>query len=381
MITLNLPLITKEKITHPVLLVDQAKVMKNIMKMQRVARSFDLLFRPHFKTHQSADIGNWFRSYGIDKITVSSLAMAKYFAANGWNDITIAFLLNPNSISQINSFSADVNLHIVLDSQETMRALIDRIKRPVHVWIKVDCGLNRTGISWEFPAEIASFAHMTGESDLLDFKGILTHAGQSYSARGAEQILHVHAQTHERMLEVKSYLLGHGLRSCLISVGDTPTCSVANDFNGIDEIRPGNFVFYDLSQYYIGSCNKKDIAVALACPVVGKYKQRLQIVIHGGAVHLSKDSLRIDDRTIYGYLTTYTDRQLGEFVDTAPVISISQEHGIVQLDESLFSQINIGDIVLVTPVHSCLTCDLQASYRILDETSTILKKFRTTGEE
>jgi len=32
----------------------------------------------------------------------------------------------------------------------------------------------------------------------------------------------------------------------LISYGDTPSCSIAENFDEVDEIRPGNFVFYDV---------------------------------------------------------------------------------------------------------------------------------------
>ncbi|MBN1155002.1 alanine racemase [candidate division KSB1 bacterium] len=375
MITLNSRFTQNSDFTRPVLLVDKAKVMRHIESMQRMARANDLIFRPHFKTHQSADIGDWFRSFEVDKITVSSLDMAYYFAANGWKNITIAFLLNPNAIQQINSFPGDVEIHLVLDATETMQRLRNNIRRQVDVWIKIDCGLARTGVAWTDKFKIDALARIAAESDLLNFRGILTHAGQSYRSGSIDEIQAVHDQTRERMSEVKAYLIQQGHASCLISVGDTPTCSVANHFQGIDEIRPGNFVFYDISQFYIGSCKKNEIAVAVACPVVGKYDDRLQIVVHGGAVHLYKDSIRINDVNIYGYLTEYDDDHLGEFIENAPLISLSQEHGIVQLDRSMFSKINIGDIVLISPIHSCLTCDLYSSYRIMDENYELIYKF------
>ena len=60
-------------------------------------------FRPHFKTHNSAFIGNWFRKLGIHSITVSSVSMAKFFSAYGWRDITIAFPVNPLEIGAISA--------------------------------------------------------------------------------------------------------------------------------------------------------------------------------------------------------------------------------------------------------------------------------------
>ena len=111
---------------------------------------------------------------------------------------------------------------------------------------------------------------------------------------------------------------------------------MAADFKGIDEIRPGNFVFYDLMQWQIGACELADIAVALACPVVALHPERGQIVVHGGAVHLSKEALVEGDGEVsFGRVVLLNEagwRPLGE---GAKVVSLSQEHGIIQADRCL----------------------------------------------
>ncbi len=43
--------------------------------MAEKARINDVVFRPHFKTHQSHKIGQWFRNEGVNAITVSSIKM------------------------------------------------------------------------------------------------------------------------------------------------------------------------------------------------------------------------------------------------------------------------------------------------------------------
>ncbi len=82
------------KIKVPTLLLDEEKCRDNIRQMARKAADNNVVFRPHFKTHQSVEIGGWFREEGIEKITVSSLRMAKYFAGDGWKDILVAFPVN-----------------------------------------------------------------------------------------------------------------------------------------------------------------------------------------------------------------------------------------------------------------------------------------------
>ena len=78
-------------IETPTLLLDAARAQRNIARMAKKARDNRLRFRPHFKTHQSAAIGEWFRQAGVSAITVSSVAMARYFADHGWDDICLLY--------------------------------------------------------------------------------------------------------------------------------------------------------------------------------------------------------------------------------------------------------------------------------------------------
>lgn len=355
------------EITKPTLILDKKRVLKNIEKMSSKAKKAGVRFRPHFKTHQSAEIGNWFRDFGVQAITVSSLDMAKYFASNGWSDITVAFVVNLLEIDKINSFAGKIKLNLLVDSEEVLSALEKRLKHRVGMWIKIDTGHHRTGILWDDFEAIRPLAQKIKDSSKLDFRGLLTHAGHSYKASSVEEIQAIHDETVIRLSAVKDYLQTGGIEACEISVGDTPTCSVADDFEGVDEIRPGNFVFYDLMQEKLGSCTEDEIAVAVACPVVAKYKERNQVVIYGGAVHLSNAHILDDNgRQIFGYVTSLENKTFGAINRKAPVINLTQEHGIIEVGDRLFNEIEIADLLFIFPVHSCLTCNLYKEYKTLE---------------
>jgi D-serine deaminase-like pyridoxal phosphate-dependent protein len=134
----------------------------------------------------------------------------------------------------------------------------------------------------------------------------------------------------------------------------------------VDEFRPGNFVFYDLMQHQIGSCAVSDIAVALACPVVAIHDDRSELVVYGGGVHLSKDRMEEQGRTIYGKLVQKTKEGWGDLISGAYVKSVSQEHGIISVMPEDLVNYQIGDYVLIIPVHSCMTADLMRGYTVLD---------------
>jgi D-serine deaminase-like pyridoxal phosphate-dependent protein len=353
-------------IERPTLLLDRAKAIRNMERMIAKANRSGVSLRPHFKTHQSAEIGTWFRERGIDRITVSSVDMAYYFADVGWQDITVAFSANPLQLQRINDLAKRVKLNLLLESAETANVFANGLDASVGVLLKIDAGYHRTGIAWSSVDQISDLARFVHNAEKLSLKGILTHAGNTYGARGKDEVMAVFEQTMARMLSVQSALRQDGLPAA-VSVGDTPSCSLADVFAGADEIRPGNFIFYDLMQLQIGACSFEDIAVAVACPVVAKHPDRGQIVLYGGAIHLSKECLAMPNgQSSYGGIALPIEEGWGAVLENAQVVSLSQEHGIVAADQDFIRTIDVGDVLIVIPVHSCLTVNLFSRYMTLD---------------
>lgn len=354
-------------IEKPTLVLDRAKALRNIEKMVRKAQTSGVRFRPHFKTHQSAQIGEWFRDFGVESITVSSVDMAAYFARHGWKDVTIAFPVNILEIEKICELAKENELGLLVESMETVLFLRQNLRFDANAWIKIDTGYKRTGIRWDKFGEVIELAKGIERTPNLSFKGLLAHAGHSYKARSREEIEAIHRDTVSKMREVQHRLELNGISKVELSIGDTPTCSLVDDFSGVDEIRPGNFVFYDLKQRSIGSCSEEEIAIAVACPVVAKHRERSEIILYGGAVHLSKDFLPKEDGTkFFGGIVPMGDNGWGPMIEDTYVASLSQEHGVARANDQLFDNVHIGDVLLVLPVHSCLTANLMKRYVTLD---------------
>ena len=356
-----------DQITVPTLVLNQDTVKTNIHAMAEKTKREQVLFRPHFKTHQSIEIGRWFRAQGVHAITVSSLRMAAYFALDGWQDITVAFPVNLREIDRINQLAAQIQLGVLLEDANTVQRLDTLLQHPVQAWIKVDAGYHRTGLSWDKPQHILACAQAIQNSRYLRFAGLLTHGGNSYHTP-KEEIPALFAESIARMQQVQQYLRSNGIEECQISVGDTPGCCLAPSFNGADEIRPGNFVYFDAQQLQIGSCAADQIAAVIACPVVALHPERSEAVIYGGAIHLAKDTVEINGITTYGMvcLPARDGNGWSQPIAGAYVKSLSQEHGIVVVPQDIMSEINIGDLLCIIPAHSCLSANLLGSALTLE---------------
>ncbi|MFV1885022.1 MAG: alanine racemase [Balneola sp.] len=344
-------------ITSPTLVLDSAKARRNIQKMKLKADKLNLELRPHFKTHQSHEIGAWFREKGVKGITVSSITMAEYFVSDGWDNITIAFPVNVLEAKRLDVLASKIDVRVLATDEQVLKKLNEHISNEIGIYIELDPGYNRSGIPILDFRTLKELKAVIQLSKNLRFEGFYTHAGHSYKCRSKKEIEELISPILNDLTSLKQEF------DDPICFGDTPSCSVLEDFGVIDQASPGNFVFFDWTQFKIGSCGFEDIAVAMYCPVVAKYPERNELLIHGGAVHFSKDSFTDESGVPYfGVIAEKADNGWGNIVPGVRLKSVSQEHGIIQCTSSYFNHVNIGDVIPIIPIHSCLTADLMGDY-------------------
>lgn len=337
---------------RPQLILDESRCKRNINRLASKAKRQNLQFRPHFKTHQSLEIGKWFKEAGVESITVSSVDMASYFASDGWNDITIAFPFYPGQISALKKLERSVQLRLFINNKNHISVLSKNLHNPFHVIIEIDPGYGRSGIHFSDQIHIDEIINECERNSLATFDGFYVHDGRTYQSRGKKDILdHI-----EPVIKLLSTLKDNYPSSHCI-MGDTPSCSVLDDFESIDVITPGNFVFYDWMQVLIGSCTVDDVALYCQIPIAQRLENGNKAILHGGAVHLSKDSISKNGQSCYGQVVEYNKNEIN-IIENSFINSLSQEHGIAVGN---FNELDSHSL-LICPVHSCLTANLHSHY-------------------
>lgn len=355
------------EITRPTLLLDEQKCKRNIQHMTARAKRQGVKLIPHMKTPQSVEVARWCADEGVSAITVSSIKMALYFAKAGWKDITVAFPVNVLEIAVINEIlSMGTDLKLFLLDEEVADKLNEGVNQKVNVLVELDAGYNRTGISTEDTEIILRLAQKIEEAEKLELYGLYCHPGNTYQTDNIEEIRQIWATAIRKMTSVRT-VLKDVKADLIVRMGDTPGCTVVEQTEGVDEISAGNFIFYDLVMNYLDVCNEEDIAVAMACPVVAKNRERKEIVIHGGAVHFSKDHLfDADQRKFFGEVVILAEDGWSPIIQGIRLKSLSQEHGVLVATDEIFEKVQIGDVLGILPIHSCLTANLMKSYTTLD---------------
>lgn len=356
------------KIIKPTLVIDKAKCLKNIGFMTSKANRLGIPLRPHFKTHQSIEVGSWFREMGVDRIAVSSLPMAKYFATDGWSNITVAVPFVPQQAELANELASNILLTLTVSTVNGAKEVSQKIFGNINVMIEVDTGQGRSGFNPSDYEGIESAIEQITKTNNLTFSGFLSHAGHSYKAKPSD-IEFLNAKAISELVELKSHWINI-FPQITISYGDTPTSVLANSFDGVDELRPGNFIFFDMQQSSRGVCSPSSIAIALVCPVIAVYADECKAVIWGGAVHLSKDFYLLPNgvSSFGAVCTVSSDFSWSSPIDGLFIESVSQEHGVIRATNSqLLRNLKEGDLVAILPAHSCLTADNIGEYFIFSK--------------
>jgi D-serine deaminase-like pyridoxal phosphate-dependent protein len=152
-----------------------------------------------------------------------------------------------------------------------------------------------------------------------------------------------------------------------VSAGSTPTAVHAGSLEGVTELRPGVYVFFDLDQVGIGACAIEDIAVSVLASVIGHNRRAGRVLIDAGALALSKDVSAGEFMSHVGYGLVCP---AGSTVpmDGLYVAEVHQEHGLIAAAEGAppYDVLPIGSKVRVLPNHACITAAAHPAYHVVE---------------
>ena len=356
-----------QNLKTPALVLDINRVKRNAENMTNRIKGFGAILRPHIKTHKCIEIAQIQTAGHFGGLTVSTLAEARAFVSKGFRDITYAVPIEPGKFVEACEISRDCERFAVITDDSTVPGLLNETAKrsnvKLDVFLKVDCGYHRCGVEIDSP-EAFEIPRLITDSSNLIFAGILTHAGHSYNVRSKEDLLVIARYERDLMKEFASALKAKSIEVPCISIGSTPTLSCVDHLDGIDEARPGNYIFYDAFQATLGSCRFDDCALTVLSAVIHRDSIRRKIVVDAGAIALSKDlgAIKTDPHCGYGRVLDLSGTDLNLRVD-----SLSQEHGIIKVeDEEVFDRLTVGDRVRILANHSCLTAAQHSHYNILE---------------
>lgn len=352
----------------PCLLLDRARLARNCDRMKAIAARHGVRLRPHLKTSKCVEVAEL--AFDSSRSgTVSTLEEASYFAERGIDDLIHAVGIAPAKLDRIAAIGARVG--VLTDDLEAARAIAAHPAR-FDVWIEIDSGQHRGGVAPSDPALVA-IGRVLENAPHVTLRGVLTHAGHSYRARGAEALARIAEIERTSAVEAAERLRAAGIECPEVSVGSTPTATHAERLDGVTELRAGVYVFGDLFQASIGTCARDDLALSVLATVIARRDDC--VWIDAGALALTQD------RSVDGYGEVVDAETLQPLPGRPRVDALHQVHGRVvatagKLD---LDRLKVGTRVRVLPNHACLTAAMFDRYFVLEQGRIVAQWPRLRG--
>jgi len=350
-------------IPSPALLVYPDRIESNIQKMIEIAGDTDIL-RPHVKTHKMPEIIRLQMKHGINKFKCATISEAEMVAKCGAKDILLAMQPvgpNLNRFFKLKKKFPDSEISCIADNEDIIHQLSAMAKKTglkTHVWLDINNGMNRTGISL---GEAALLYKM-----IINLPGLKAEGLHVYDGHIHEEDFNLRQRIcNEAFVPVKIFvdeLFNEGISKVKIVAGGTPSfpihalrASLPRISGGV-ECSPGTLLLWD----YKSSSSLADMdflhAAVLLTRVVSKPAKDLLCLDLG---HKSVASEMPQPRIkIFG---------LDEFT----VINHSEEHMVIRSSEA--SRFNTGDHLYCIPYHICPTVALYDYVSVVNEHRVIGK--------
>jgi D-serine deaminase-like pyridoxal phosphate-dependent protein len=336
----------------PSLLIDLARLEKNIESMAKRAAVAGVALRPHFKTHKSTWIAGLQRASGATGFTVSKLDEAEALFQAGLDDILVATqIVAAPKIRRAIELAMRGRLILAVDGVAGASALSAAAVDAgvvLEVSIEIDSGLSRCGIQ---PRQAGALAAQITTLEGLLLAGAFTHGGQIYGATNRAELAAASGSELDAMVTADSEIAVAKPPQWHLSVGSTPAALSRDRFPGVTEIRPGNYVFLDAIQVSLGVAEVSDCALTVAATVMSRPSPD-RAVIDAGAKSLGLDMGVHGSSVISDY---------GALIGTdGKLIRLSEEHGVLRIPTE--SPLDVGDRVRILPNHACSVANLHARY-------------------
>jgi D-serine deaminase-like pyridoxal phosphate-dependent protein len=342
----------------PYVLIDGPKMKRNIRKIADVASKNGVALRPHVKTHKIPSIAREQVEAGAAGITVAKISEAEVMADGGMEDIFVAYpLVTEAKIRQAIQVDERVaRLVVAVDSLEGARRLSAVAgDRTLEVRLEIDTGLRRTGVLYD---EAVGMAEEIEAISNLNLTGIYTYRGAVLGGSKTLELEKAGLEEGQLMVSLAERMRERGIGVDEVSVGSTPTAEYVAKVDGVTEIRPGTYVFYDRMQARLGACSLDECAAVVVCTVVSRPARDL-VIIDGGSKTFATDvgpgaePLNLKG---YGHVVGYPEAVLER---------LTEEHGMLSVDEEC--DLEVGDTLQIIPNHICSTVNLHDEVYIARE--------------
>jgi D-serine deaminase-like pyridoxal phosphate-dependent protein len=328
-----------EDLDTPALIVDLDRMERNMKRMAKFAKDYDVALRPHAKTHKAPEIAKLQIKEGSNGVALQKTGEVEVFVANGITDIFLTNeVVSEMKLEKLAGLAEKAHLGIAVDDvgvAKTMGRIFRQAGTEIDVYVDVDVGMHRCGVQ---ARDAQSIAREVSSQEGLVFKGIMGYEGNVNSATTKKEQIELANAAMDVVVQAKKAIELGGMKVEEISVGSSVSMWINAKHPDVTEVQPGMYIFNDHVLVDRGVATRDDLALTVVTTVMSKPASD-RAVVDAGSKSFNFDT---------GLYPVPLDR--GGIV----MEHFSEEHGWLRLSGE-GQNLKIGDRIRFVPAHCCTT--------------------------
>ncbi|MDA1313383.1 MAG: alanine racemase [Acidobacteria bacterium] len=353
----------------PALLIDLDRMEANLRRAADYAAGHNLKLRPHTKTHKSPVVGKMQLDLGAVGLTVAKVGEAEIIVKTGTPELLVAYpIIGEAKLKRLMDVAKQTRIIVGLDDlvvAQGLSAAAQAANVEVGVFLEANLGMDRVGV--EPGPALVELGKAVSKLPNLSLDGVEFYSGHiNKLVPGWEEKL---ASVITNIQKIRQGFARAGIELKTISGGSTPMLFHSHEIEGLTEIRPGTYVFYDVMQVSMGAATWDDCAASIMTTVISTARPGFA-VIDGGSKTFTSDNARAGGDTFGRVIEAPESR----------FYKMNEEHGYLEIRDAP-APLRIGDRLRIIPNHVCVAVNMHAyAYGIRGETVEQVWKVEGRGK-
>jgi len=343
-----------DEVPTPALIVDGARLERNLERFAHGVRAAGAALRPHVKAHKTVALGLRQLGLGAVGLAAAKPSEGEVFWRAGCRDLVIAFpTVGPDKWARLAQMAREGHIAVHIESRQAAEGLSAAAVRggsTIGVLLELDTGLGRSGLSLPDLEAVIRLAEVADGLPGLDLEGIVSYRGVRFAPavdrdRAADE-------EGELMAGVAEQLRRAGVKVATVATGSTATALRVASVAGVTEARAGAYLFMDGAQLAAGTAGPEDVALTVLATVVS-VSGAGRVTVDAGSKTFSANGPAIDGA-------------FGVSVDgRVRITGLSEEHGVgVQVDGT---PVRIGERIPFVPSFASSAVGLADELVVVDD--------------
>jgi D-serine deaminase-like pyridoxal phosphate-dependent protein len=231
----------------PLLVIDRAKLEKNLSTMQRLCDAAGVRLRAHGKTHKCSRLGRMQVARGAVGLCAQTVGEAEAFVAGSIGDVLVTAPVAPWAAPRLAALAKKgAKIGVVADTEEQIARLGQAARSAgavLDLVVDLDLGTHRTGA---YPRDAVKLARATASTDGLNFAGVQAYLGHLQHVTEQSARKDADEEGIRALAQVVEDLRAANLAPGVVTGGGTGTHAFDLASGVFNELQAGSYAVMDV---------------------------------------------------------------------------------------------------------------------------------------